>query len=198
MKACKSAMIEFLIVGVVGLVVGYAVNGLRASDSIRLGRNYFAKGGPTVAGEPDPSASSMAEPTGTDPGQESDDTPHLEHPYQRISFDEVVKIFNDPATASGAAVFVDARNDQAFAAGHIPGAIQADHYRIEDYIDAVLAAVETADKVIVYCNGGDCEDSIYMCKNLIDFDVPYEKIYLYGGGWTEWESKGQPVERNEE
>lgn len=198
MKACKNAIVEFLVVGVIGLMLGYAVNGLRASDSIRLGRNYFAKGGPPVTPRSGSGRFGESGHAALEQAEEEGDAPHLEHPYQRISYDEVVDIFNDPATAVGAAVFVDARNEQAFAIGHIPGAIQADHYRIEDFIDAVLEAAQTADKVIVYCNGGKCEDSVYMCKDLVDFDVPFDIIYLYEGGWNEWESKGQPVEKNEE
>ena len=49
-------------------------------------------------------------------------------------------------------------------------------------------------KVIVYCGGGDCEDSVFMCRELLEADVPYDAIHLYVGGWEEWTAKGMPVE----
>ena len=187
MNAVKKALVEFVIVGAIGVGLGFFVNALRASDSIALNRNYFFKG---PGGAVTDAVESSQQAAITDPVKRSSP----EHDFQTISFREVVEAFEDPATADGTYVFVDARNDQAYEEGHIPRAMQADHYRLENYIEAVLDAAENAERVIVYCNGGDCEDSIYMCNDLIQFDVPYDILYLYAGGWHEWESKGQPIE----
>ena len=113
--------------------------------------------------------------------------------YRALAFEEVVALFNDPSTASGAYVFLDARDEDAYEDGHIPGAIQADHYEIGECIDTVLAYVESADKIIVYCTGGDCEDSIFLCCDLVDFAVPCNRIRVYPGGWEEWSTSGMPV-----
>ncbi len=164
MGTIPKSILEAAILGLVGIAVATGANTLRGSGSLEWNRNYFDKG--MVASE---------------------------HAYQTMLFEEVVEIFNDPATQMGANVFIDARNDELYEEGHIPGALQADHYRLEDYIENVLAYAESADRIIVYCNGGDCEDSIYMCTDLVELDVPYDRIYLYVGGWKEWESNGQPV-----
>ena len=118
-----------------------------------------------------------------------------QYAYQILTFDQVVAIFNDPNTALGGNVFVDARNGASYEDGHIPGAIQADHYRIDEYLDDLLAYVEAAEKVIVYCNGGDCEDSMFLCTDLLESDVCLDKIYLYPGGWEEWKARKMPIER---
>ena len=117
------------------------------------------------------------------------------HHFQVIAFDEVLAVFNHPDTKLGENIFIDARNDDLFEAGHIPGAIQCDHYQLEDYIDEVIDYAYEATKVIVYCNGGDCTDSIYVCRDLVeDWDVPFDAVYLYEGGWKEWQAREQPVE----
>jgi rhodanese-related sulfurtransferase len=120
---------------------------------------------------------------------------HPDHPYQVLGFDQVVEIFRAPETAIGGNVFVDARDEDVYAEGHIPGAIRADHYRLQECIDTLLEYAQSAERIIAYCNGGDCEDSIFLCTDLIEFEVPYERIYLYPGGWEEWQKKGMPVEK---
>ena len=109
-----------------------------------------------------------------------------DHPYQEISFKEVEEVFFDPGTELGVNVFIDARNDDAFAEGHIPGALQCDRYRLDEYIDAVLEAASQADKVIIYCNGGQCDDSKAVCGELIQRGIPFYNVFLYSGGWEEW------------
>ena len=73
-----------------------------------------------------------------------------------------------------------------------------DHYRLgnydSEYIDYILESIEGAERVITFCNGGDCEDSIFMCGDLIEWDVPYDKVYLYPGGYQEWKRNGMPIE----
>jgi 3-mercaptopyruvate sulfurtransferase SseA len=89
---------------------------------------------------------------------------------------------------------VDARDDEHFAEGRIPGAIQCFPYEVQRCLDKVMAAAAGAEKVVVYCGGGDCEDSIFMCRELIDAGVPEEAVYLFEGGWKEWSASSLPME----
>lgn len=123
---------------------------------------------------------------------------HIQHDYQSITLKEVIEVFNDPLTSKGLNVFVDARNDQHFEEGHIPGAVQFDPYEVEQYLDGAMEKANAAEKVIVYCNGGDCEDSIYASRELLTAGVPYESIYLFEGGWKEWTAANQPVSQGRE
>jgi rhodanese-related sulfurtransferase len=51
---------------------------------------------------------------------------------------------------------------------------------------------------VVYCNGGNCEDSELTAALLADANiVPREKLWVYGGGITEWATNGWPVELGE-
>lgn len=207
MKVGRKTVLEAVALSALGVIVAIAVNAVRASSgSIKFTKNYFDKGiGRVVpAGSEQPPGSDHLSPEaahGTSSARSydsSDTSPQApdreqQHPYQVVTFDQVVAIFNDPNTAAGSNVFVDARNDHEYEAGHIPGAVQADHYRLEDYVDMLLDHAESAEKIIVYCNGGNCEDSIFLCSDMLDFEVPCDRMYLYPGGWQEWADKGMPV-----
>lgn len=144
---------------------------------------------PPTAAEPDTPAA--AQPAANPAEEKTAEVPkHFEHPYNDITMQEIADLLDDPAATSGAVVIVDARDDEHYEAGHIPGALQCDHYRIKLYLDPVLERAMGAEKVIVYCNGGDCEDSLFVCNDLVEAGVPMRAIYLYAGGWKEW-SKGE-------
>jgi rhodanese-related sulfurtransferase len=209
----KKMVLEAAALGVMAVAVAFAVNGVRAQGSVRFSRNYFPKADAEsrapLPSDAAPSAQdarsadiaqsrSRAQRSGVAPevedAQPSDSTgKHPRHPFREASFDEVVSIYNDPNTERCLNVFIDARSNSVYQQGHIPGAIQADHYRLDECLDLVLAYVQGAEKVIVYCNGGDCEDSLFLCSDLSELDVPNGKLYLYRGGWAEWKSKGMPV-----
>src|SRR2546428_640022 len=60
---------------------------------------------------------------------------------------------------------------------------------------AALPACQAAQQIIVYCNGGECEDSEFATVRLRDeMGVAREKLYIYAGGIKEWEQRSLPVE----
>lgn len=107
---------------------------------------------------------------------------------------DVVRLFQDPRYAAGAVVFIDAREDRHFLEGHIPAARQFDHYRPERYLEEVLAVCPTAEAIVVYCNGGDCEDSEFAAITLVQAGVPAERLFVYAGGLEEWSKHGLTLE----
>lgn len=216
MKPIRQTLIEMALLTVVATTVAMAGNAMRPSGSLKLGQNYFDKGTDRAFAAAEQSRAAKAaratdatttQPEvikhGTKPASSSvaavppaaED--HLDHPYQKVTFDEVVAILDDPNTEMGVNLFVDARGDVAFAEGRIPGALQLNHYELENHLDDVLFRAEAAEKIVVYCNGGDCEDSILVCTDLLDAGIAYDNIYLYGGGWKEWSSRETRIERGE-
>ncbi|MCK4343164.1 MAG: rhodanese-like domain-containing protein [Phycisphaerae bacterium] len=182
MKAIASTISQMIILCVLGLVVGLSVNAVRGKDHINLWRDYTPKindgnTGGTEADEPQQPAE-----------------PAKERPFQILVLDQVIEIFEDDKTAYGLHVFVDARADTPYQAGRIPGAVQCDYYRMDFYVGSVLEYAAGAEKVIVYCNGGECEDSLYVCGELLNAEVPWGNIYFFKGGWEDWERSGQPIE----
>ncbi len=171
----KMTMLELVVLSVVGLLVGFGANAVRGSGSIKINKNYFAI-----------STSVPVDDDGAASG-------HADHPYQTVTFAEAVAVFDDPATRQGLNVFVDARNDAQYEDGHIPGAVQCDPFEVERYVDELLIATNGVEKIVVYCGGADCRDSIFMCRELVELGLPSEAIYLFEGGWEEWSDADMPV-----
>ncbi|MBU0719191.1 MAG: hypothetical protein KJ749_13150 [Planctomycetes bacterium] len=193
----KRTLVEVLALGVIGLGLGVGANAVRGSGGVTWSRNYFKRIPPDPRLPARESTSAAAGPVDqktSNAAAESDSSPQA-YPYHAVSTDQVCEVFNDPKTPMGANLFVDARSCEAFDEGHIPGALHCDHYRIEEFIDAVMARVAEADKVIVYCEGGSCEDSLYLCADLVELGVSYDAICLYPGGWQAWVDAGLPTEK---
>lgn len=203
MQAVRKATVEVLVLGVLGAGLALTFNAVRGSSGLELTKNYFDKGSERAAQQRAAyeakqaalAIGAAAERVATDPvTTDSAPTDHPDHEFQEVSFAEAVEIFKDPNTRLGVNVFVDARSGDDYEAGHIPGAILADHSRLEDYIDVVLDFAEGADKMIVYCNGGNCEDSVFLCAELLDFEIQWENIFLFADGWKAWTDGNMPVE----
>ena len=106
----------------------------------------------------------------------------------------VVQFFQDPRYAQELIIFIDARDDKHYTEGHIPGAFQLDYYREENYLPTVLPACLTAEQIVVYCTGGNCEVSVFAAMTLMKNRIPPNKILVYAGGMAEWGAGGLPVE----
>ncbi len=210
MSTVKGTVIQFVMLGVMGIALGLTVNAVRAKDKIDLRKDYFRRQFDIETSTQGTSRSNVQDLASGDAETEETSTTsvtsdtsepptkQLEHQFQEVSFADFKAIYEDPDTAAGGTVILDARSQAAYEEGHIPGAFQIDHYRLgeydSDYIDYLLQIIEGAERVIVHCNGGDCEDSIFVCGDLIEWDVPYDKIYLYAGGFAEWKQKGMCIE----
>jgi rhodanese-related sulfurtransferase len=187
-------MLEAGLLVILSVAVGFGANQWRSSGSVQFRKNYFDL---TIGEEQKKKLQTPANKTvDAKPAAPATAASHKpKHDFQSLTYAQVESIFGDPATGEGLNVFVDARRDELFNAGHIPNAVQCDPYNIDNYVDAVVERISGASKVIVYCGGGDCIDSILLSKELVlNYDVPIEKLYVYEGGWTEWTANGMSVE----
>jgi rhodanese-related sulfurtransferase len=199
----KAVVTEILAIGALGLVLAIIANAA-SPKGLSLGRDYFraaeSRSSPptnVVAAAENGAAHSGSISTS---GAGSD--PHADAIRQRlkakglepIETSEVQALHSDPRFQSGLIVFVDARADEPYQQGHIPGAYQLDYYRPQNYLPQVLPAVAIAEKVVVYCNGGECEDSEFTALMLRDAGVPLERLRIFAGGITHWTSNSLPVE----
>ncbi|HEX9794087.1 MAG TPA: rhodanese-like domain-containing protein [Planctomycetota bacterium] len=91
---------------------------------------------------------------------------------------------------------LDARNEKAFKQGRLPGAILCDHYRQDEFLDATrIERLQRAALIVVYCNGGDCPDSVSLGRDLVyQHKISPEVVRVYVGGWAEWLLQGRAVE----
>ena len=184
MQKLGSVLLDALALGIIGALLAFGANAL-SPRGLQISRNYFPGGEQKRA----TTVSNGAKASATDV------TARLQQRgLQAVSRDEVVSLFHDPAYQQGSVIFVDARNDAAYQSGHIPAAWQFDHYRAENYLPAVLPVALGAQKVVVYCNGGECEDSEFAAITLRDAGVPPQNIYIYVAGITDWKAQQLPIE----
>jgi len=187
----------------VGAALGLATNAVR-SDGIRLSKSYFAKPMTTKSATPAPNdtqAPQAVAQAAPEQEAESADNPsdrHLKHVFQVVRLEEVMDLVHDPLYPGEIGVLVDARGDDAYEDGHIPYALQLNPYHSERYLPDVLPDIALAEMVVVYCQGGECEDSIFACRELLDNGVSFEKIYLFEGGMEAWEKADEPIDEGRE
>jgi rhodanese-related sulfurtransferase len=45
--------------------------------------------------------------------------------------------------------------------------------------------------IVVYCSGGDCEDSHMLAQKL--WGIQFNNVYVYKDGFPDWQQHGAPV-----
>lgn len=120
--------------------------------------------------------------------------PKLAHEFARAIRTEVEAFTRDPRFVTRKFVLIDARNVATYQAGHIPGALQYDHFRPTENVAQIAPACLAAEKIILYCHGGDCEDSIFAARLLTGYGVPAARIAIYEAGFHDWQSADLPVQ----
>ena len=190
MHAAKAILLEACLVTLLGVAFALLANTL-SPLGLKLNRDYFPRG------EVPPT---LRPAITTAPGPLSAEDARLvvqrlqTRGLQAIGSKEVAELFRDPRYADGLIVFVDSREESPYQAGHIPGAWPFDHYRPERYLGSVLPVCMTALQIVVYCQGGSCEDSEFAAVNLRDAGIPTTSLFVFVGGLDEWSSQGRPVE----
>lgn len=197
--ATKEILVEGALVAVAGVVLAFVVNGLSPRGLV-VARDYFPVA--PVASPVTPRAGSTESGTGnTDQAAVSPERQLAERMQaeglQLAYLEQAVDLFRDPRHASQLVVFIDARDDQNYQEGHVPGAYQFDHYRAERHIETILPVCQMAEQIVIYCSGGDCEDSQFAARTLAGVGIPKERLFVFGGGMNEWETNGLPVEIGE-
>jgi rhodanese-related sulfurtransferase len=119
------------------------------------------------------------------PGMQTTDIA-LEHFSRRL---EVETDVADVAASSEDLVLIDARSPEAYAAGHLPGAINLPHATIDE--EAVAALPE--GPVVAYCWGPSCNGAVKACRRLAELGLPAKEML---GGYEYWRRERHPVERS--
>ena len=187
-----------MIVGVVGVAFAFLANQL-SPRGLNPAMNYFpggVKSSPVPPPAVPPPVSGRANPPPPAPTPAASLAARLQaNGLRLLDRAGVEKLFRDPRRQENLILFIDARDEDHYQEGHIPGAFEFYPYHPEKYLEAVVTPCQIAEQIIVYCTGGDCEDSESAALFLRDAGgVPGGKLLIYGGGMTEWEAAGLPVE----
>jgi rhodanese-related sulfurtransferase len=179
-SAAKKVFVEALCVAVVGAAVAFTANQI-SPRGLTLTRNYFpAKNSPRaiVTLTPEQRLAERVKRNG----------------LQLVNKNQAVNLFHDPRFKQNTVVFVDARDESNYQKGHIPGAYEFDPYHPDKYFTAILPICRAAEQIVVYCTGGDCDDSETAAILLRDVGIANRKLFVYGGGITEWTTNNLPIE----
>jgi rhodanese-related sulfurtransferase len=91
-------------------------------------------------------------------------------------------------------LFLDARRTTVYADGHIPGARSFPIWE-SDIADRVKAFYEEGldqnAPIVIYCSGGDCEDSHMLAEKL--YMVGFNNLLVYKDGFPGWQKRGLPA-----
>jgi rhodanese-related sulfurtransferase len=196
MQEMRRVVLETLLVAVLGVVVALIANFI-SPRGLSITRDYFPERASvqadaavaTLAGGIEPqritSASTPAIPITGGPAGTG---------IGIVSTEQALGFFRDPLYEQELIVFVDARDSRHYEAGHIPGAYQLDRYYPQNHLPTVLPACLNATRVVVYCAGGECEDSHFSAQLLQDAGIPVGQLFIYAGGITEWDAQRLPIE----
>ena len=87
-------------------------------------------------------------------------------------------------------VFVDARDDEYFADGHIQNAWNSGFFM--ELMFKLDSLQSRDDGVVLYCSDDDCGSSEELANDL--YNEGFTKLFVFEGGWLEWNESGYPVE----
>ena len=179
---------------VIGAALAFFANGL-SPHGLDLTRDYFPG---TKVASPAPVAGTnltVAAAAPTNSPLELLSARLRDNGLQLAGSNQVLQLFHDPRREQDGVIFIDARDDEHYRAGHIPGAYLFDRFQAENHLTNVLQVCLIAQQIVFYCNGGDCDDSEHAAIMLRDsIGIPKEKVFVYGGGLNEWTTNGLPVE----
>ena len=182
---------EALVVLVIGVVLALAANHI-SPRGLALARNYFpagtGKATAPIAGATNSPVLSPAELLAARLKEQG---------LRLVDSGAAARLFHDRGFGPARIVFVDARDEPHYHDGHIPGAYEFDPYHPEKYFSTVLPACQAAEQIVVYCHGGDCDDSESAARLLRDVGIATNKLFIYGDGITGWVTNHWPIEMGE-
>lgn len=117
--------------------------------------------------------------------------PHPDKPYIEIAFADVKALHGKNV------LFLDARRTSVYEQGHILGARTYSVWEsdIEDKVrklfDERSDPTQQALPIVIYCSGGDCEDSHMLAQKL--WGIQFNNVYVYKDGFPDWQQHGAPV-----
>ena len=90
-------------------------------------------------------------------------------------------------------LFVDARAEEYFNDGHIPGAICSDE--LDELINMIDSINNIQKAFVIYCSDDDCGSSEDLAYDLQEYG--FNNILVFKGGWKTWTESGLDVAYNE-
>jgi len=88
-------------------------------------------------------------------------------------------------------LFIDARDYVEYEIGHIKNAVSLPYLDFDEYKN-ILDTIPKTIPIVAYCDGKDCDLSILLGDKL--FESGFKEVYIFFGGWIDWQMANYPVE----
>lgn len=158
---------------------------------------------PVAVAVPEPSTTKSPETAGRRPAIEArkptprpvettrEFSPHPDKPYIEVTGDEAAQLH------SRGALTLDARRTSVYEQGHIAGARSFSVWEsdVDEKVNKLYEERsdprEQLKPILVYCSGGDCEDSHMLAQKL--WGVQFNNVYVYKDGFPDWQKRGGAI-----
>jgi len=117
----------------------------------------------------------------------------LEEEVVAFSSPKAIKLEQAYSLFNKGILFIDARDEADYLAGHITNAINIPFDDFDNHKQK-LESISKNKPVVIYCAGTECDLSILL-GNLM-FDEGYKQVYIFFGGWNEWLDANYPVKHS--
>jgi rhodanese-related sulfurtransferase len=88
-------------------------------------------------------------------------------------------------------LFIDARDESDYLAGHITGSLNIPFEDFDNHKQK-LEQIPKEKPIVIYCAGTECDLSPLLANLL--FEQGYKQVYVFFGGWVEWQEANYPME----
>jgi rhodanese-related sulfurtransferase len=135
------------------------------------------------------------EPSGqASPTPAAGDKPFVPTPKEALPPGQVTLGEAKQAYDAGA-MFIDSRSLEHFKAGHIENAIRIEAAMFKSGDPPELGLVPRSAIVVIYCSGGQCDESENVAKLLTNSG--YQTVYVLHDGFPGWKALGYPTATGE-
>jgi rhodanese-related sulfurtransferase len=94
---------------------------------------------------------------------------------------------------NGTVLFLDARQPDDYAAGHIGNALNLPALSFDQHFGEIAPLLTPHSELVLYCDGTECDLSHRLADNLRQ--LGYTNLHILFNGWTVWNQAGLPVTR---
>ena len=112
------------------------------------------------------------------------------HVPEEIQLKSVLSYYENSSS-----IFIDTRNHEDYTEGHIPRAISIPLESF-DFNSEILSELSKDQRIITYCDGEVCSQSIDMAVYLEE--LGFTNVYFFLEGWVEWQESGYPVSEGDQ
>jgi rhodanese-related sulfurtransferase len=119
--------------------------------------------------------------------------PHPDKPWVEIAGADVEALYR-----RGDVPFLDARRTSVYRDGHVAGARPFSVWEadIDDKVKGFFEeGHDPSGVIVVYCSGGDCEDSHTLGQKL--YMAGFDNVVVYKDGFPDWEKRGLPINKGD-